>query len=160
MPSLTIARGEAGVNIAAVRFYERKGLIERPPKGEGDRVYSSDQVARIRFIKEAPADRLFAPRSRNCWRCRPIRMPTARLSSSRRWPSGRRSAARSRSGVLALGDALRPDAAPVWAMVAMAVSVTAIFINSLWGRPRLFTDAIQSVGRPVATTAAVTAGSM
>jgi heavy metal translocating P-type ATPase len=38
---------------------------------------------------------------------------------------------------------------PVWAMVAMAVSVTAIFINSLWGRPRLFTDAIQSVGQPV-----------
>ena len=39
---------------------------------------------------------------------------------------------------------------PIWAMVAMAVSVTAIFINSLWGRPRLFTDAIQSVGQPVA----------
>ena len=39
---------------------------------------------------------------------------------------------------------------PVWAMVAMAVSVTAIFINSLWGIPRLFFDAIQSVGRPIA----------
>ena len=39
---------------------------------------------------------------------------------------------------------------PVWAMVAMAVSVTAIFINSLWGSPRLFFDAIQSVGRPIA----------
>jgi heavy metal translocating P-type ATPase len=39
---------------------------------------------------------------------------------------------------------------PVWAMVAMAVSVTAIFVNSLWGTPRLFFDAIQSVGRPVA----------
>ena len=38
---------------------------------------------------------------------------------------------------------------PVWAMVAMAVSVTAIFINSLWGRPQLFFDAILSVGRPV-----------
>lgn len=38
---------------------------------------------------------------------------------------------------------------PVWAMVAMAVSVTAIFINSLWGRPRLFIDAILSVGKPV-----------
>lgn len=41
---------------------------------------------------------------------------------------------------------------PVWAMVAMAVSVTAIFINSLWGTPRLFFDAIQSVGRPIAGT--------
>src|SRR6516162_4548662 len=38
---------------------------------------------------------------------------------------------------------------PVWAMVAMAVSVTAIFINSLWSRPRLFTDTIQSVGQPI-----------
>ena len=41
---------------------------------------------------------------------------------------------------------------PVWAMVAMAVSVTAIFLNSLWGRPSLFIDAILSVGRPVAPT--------
>lgn len=41
---------------------------------------------------------------------------------------------------------------PVWAMVAMAVSVTAIFINSLWGTPRLFFDAIRSVGRPIART--------
>jgi heavy metal translocating P-type ATPase len=40
---------------------------------------------------------------------------------------------------------------PIWAMVAMAVSVTAIFINSLWGTPRLFFDAIQSVGRPIAS---------
>ncbi len=36
---------------------------------------------------------------------------------------------------------------PVWAMVAMAVSVTAIFFNSLWGRPALFIDAILSVGK-------------
>lgn len=37
---------------------------------------------------------------------------------------------------------------PVWAMVAMAVSVTAIFFNSLRGKPRLFFDAIRSVGQP------------
>jgi P-type E1-E2 ATPase len=36
---------------------------------------------------------------------------------------------------------------PVWAMVAMALSVTTIFVNSLWGRPRLFFDAVMSVGR-------------
>jgi MerR family copper efflux transcriptional regulator len=54
MPALTIARAarEAGVNIQTVRFYERRGLIERPPKGEGYRVYSPAQVARVRFIKE------------------------------------------------------------------------------------------------------------
>jgi Cu+-exporting ATPase len=38
---------------------------------------------------------------------------------------------------------------PVWAMVAMAISVTAIFFNSLWGTPRLFFDAIRSVGQPI-----------
>jgi P-type E1-E2 ATPase len=38
---------------------------------------------------------------------------------------------------------------PVWAMVAMAVSVTAIFVNSLWGTPRLFFDAIRSVGQSI-----------
>jgi P-type Cu+ transporter len=37
---------------------------------------------------------------------------------------------------------------PVWAMAAMAASVTAIFINSLRDRPRIFFDAILSVGRP------------
>ncbi len=36
---------------------------------------------------------------------------------------------------------------PVWAMVAMALSVTTIFVNSLWGRPDLLFDAIRSVGR-------------
>ncbi|SRR5258708_112438 len=53
--ALTIGRAarEAGVNIETVRFYERRGLIEQPPKGDGYRVYSADQVARIRFIKEA-----------------------------------------------------------------------------------------------------------
>jgi Cu+-exporting ATPase len=36
---------------------------------------------------------------------------------------------------------------PVWAMAAMAVSVTAIFANSLWGRPGLLFGAVLSVGR-------------
>lgn len=36
---------------------------------------------------------------------------------------------------------------PVWAMVAMAVSVSTIFVNSLWGRPELFFNAVLSVGR-------------
>lgn len=38
---------------------------------------------------------------------------------------------------------------PVWAMAAMAVSVTAIFFNSLLRRPFLFFDAILSVGQPI-----------
>jgi P-type E1-E2 ATPase len=35
---------------------------------------------------------------------------------------------------------------PIWGMVAMAASVTAIFINSLWGRGAYFFDAIKTVG--------------
>ena len=37
---------------------------------------------------------------------------------------------------------------PVWAMAAMAGSVTLIFFNSLWGKPSLFFNAVMSVGRP------------
>ncbi len=35
---------------------------------------------------------------------------------------------------------------PVWGMVAMAASVTTIFINSLWGRGSYFFEAIKTVG--------------
>ena len=52
MQAFTIGRAarEAGVNIETVRFYERRGLIEQPPKGEGYRIYSAEQVARIPSI--------------------------------------------------------------------------------------------------------------
>ncbi len=35
---------------------------------------------------------------------------------------------------------------PIWGMVAMAASVTSIFINSLWGRGAYFFEAIKGVG--------------
>lgn len=35
---------------------------------------------------------------------------------------------------------------PIWGMVAMAASVTSIFINSLWGRGGYFFEAIKTVG--------------
>ena len=55
MKDLTIGRAaqEAGVNVETIRFYERRGLIEQPPKGAGFRVYPPEMVARIRFIREA-----------------------------------------------------------------------------------------------------------
>jgi len=37
---------------------------------------------------------------------------------------------------------------PIWGMVAMAASVTTIFINSLWGRGAYFFQALQTVGHP------------
>ncbi len=42
----------SGVGLETVRFYERKGLIEDPPRtSSGYRQYPEDVVARIRFIK-------------------------------------------------------------------------------------------------------------
>jgi Hg(II)-responsive transcriptional regulator len=44
----------AGVNVETIRFYERKGLLSRPPKPEeGYRRYSIDAVNLVRFIKGA-----------------------------------------------------------------------------------------------------------
>ncbi|CAN0289667.1 unnamed protein product, partial [Chrysoparadoxa australica] len=49
----TVAR-RAGVNLQTVRYYQRRGLIEQPPKPpSGYRRYDSDAVERIRFIKRA-----------------------------------------------------------------------------------------------------------
>ena len=44
----------SGVGVETVRFYERRGLLPRPPRpGEGFRQYSAEAVARIVFIRRA-----------------------------------------------------------------------------------------------------------
>ncbi len=44
----------AGVNVETIRFYERKGLLSRPPKPEeGYRRYPMEAVKQVRFIKGA-----------------------------------------------------------------------------------------------------------
>ena len=49
----TVAR-RAGVGIDTVRFYERRGLLDKPPRSpSGYRLFPPDTVARIRFIKRA-----------------------------------------------------------------------------------------------------------
>ncbi len=57
MREMTISKAarKAGVGIETVRFYERRGLIEQPPKPRdaGFRVYPEETVRRIRFIREA-----------------------------------------------------------------------------------------------------------
>ncbi|MFQ5644973.1 MAG: MerR family DNA-binding protein [Thiogranum sp.] len=53
---LTIGRlaEQAGVNIETVRYYQRIGLIDEPPKpAQGFRIYPADAVSRIRFIRRA-----------------------------------------------------------------------------------------------------------
>lgn len=45
---------EAGVNIDTVRYYEKRGLIPKPPrKDSGYRMFREDAVKRIIFIKHA-----------------------------------------------------------------------------------------------------------
>ncbi len=56
MGSLTIGKvaGLAGVGVETIRFYEREGLIPKPPRKEsGYRQYPEEAVVRIRFIKRA-----------------------------------------------------------------------------------------------------------
>ncbi|MDI6852787.1 MAG: MerR family transcriptional regulator [Deltaproteobacteria bacterium] len=44
----------ADVSVETIRYYERRGLLERPPRpGEGYRRYPDEAVQRVRFIKQA-----------------------------------------------------------------------------------------------------------
>src|SRR6516225_6755483 len=56
MKALTIGQAarSAGVGIETVRFYERQGLLQEPPRrNSGYRQYPEDVVARLHFIKRA-----------------------------------------------------------------------------------------------------------
>ena len=43
----------AEVGVETVRYYERRGLLEQPPRGAGYRQYSDDDLARLRFVRRA-----------------------------------------------------------------------------------------------------------
>lgn len=57
IPSLTIgslaAAGRVGVE--TIRFYQRRGLLEQPTRESGIRRYGSEDLRRLRFIREAQA---------------------------------------------------------------------------------------------------------
>jgi Hg(II)-responsive transcriptional regulator len=58
MRTLTIGElaREAGVNVQTVRYYERRGLLEEPPRrASGYREYPESDVARLGFIRRAQA---------------------------------------------------------------------------------------------------------
>jgi MerR family mercuric resistance operon transcriptional regulator len=47
---------KAGVKTSTIRFYEREGLLERPPRTPGGyRSYSDSTVKRVRFLRRAQA---------------------------------------------------------------------------------------------------------
>jgi MerR family copper efflux transcriptional regulator len=56
MNGLTIGRlaKQVSIGIETIRFYERQGLIEPPPRTDSNyRVYPEEEVNRLRFIKRA-----------------------------------------------------------------------------------------------------------
>lgn len=56
MEGITISKlaKKANVNKETIRYYERRGLIPKPPRTEsGYRQYSEETVSRLRFIRHA-----------------------------------------------------------------------------------------------------------
>ena len=55
--SLTIGKLAAAgsVGVETIRFYQRRGLLETPTRGDGIRRYGSGDLRRLRFIKQAQA---------------------------------------------------------------------------------------------------------
>lgn len=48
----------AGVGIQTVRFYARRGLLSEPPRSDaGYRLYDTDALRRLRFIRKAKQPR-------------------------------------------------------------------------------------------------------
>ena len=54
---LTIGKLAAagGVGVETIRFYQRKGLLEAPPRAGGIRHYGAQDVRRLKFIRQAQA---------------------------------------------------------------------------------------------------------
>lgn len=54
---LTIGKLAAagGVGVETIRFYQRRGLLQTPTRDAGIRRYSSEDLRRLRFIKQAQA---------------------------------------------------------------------------------------------------------
>lgn len=53
--SLTIGKLAAagGVGVETIRFYQRRGLLDEPTRNGGIRRYGSDDLKRLRFIRQA-----------------------------------------------------------------------------------------------------------
>jgi MerR family transcriptional regulator, mercuric resistance operon regulatory protein len=64
MPAITVPRGPAltigalsartGVNIETIRFYERVGILPKPPRSAGGhRIYAPNQLMRLHFVRRS-----------------------------------------------------------------------------------------------------------
>ena len=55
--SLTIGQlaASGSVGVETIRFYQRKGLLQTPTRASGTRHYGSEDLRRLRFIRQAQA---------------------------------------------------------------------------------------------------------
>ncbi len=85
METLTIGKvaKQAGVGVETIRFYERRGLLEEPPRNDsGYRQYSQEAVVKLRFIIKAKKlgfslqeiGELFTLRRKKGATCRDVKM--------------------------------------------------------------------------------------
>ncbi len=52
--SIGIVSERAGVHIETIRYYEKIGLLAKPPRtGGGHRIYDAEQVKRLNFIRRS-----------------------------------------------------------------------------------------------------------
>jgi MerR family mercuric resistance operon transcriptional regulator len=64
MPAITLSRGSGltigalsrrtGVNVETIRFYERVGILSKPPRSAGGhRIYGHDEMMRLGFVRRS-----------------------------------------------------------------------------------------------------------
>jgi len=46
---------EGGVGVETIRYYQRRGLLQTPRRGDGIRRYGGEDLKRLRFIRTAQA---------------------------------------------------------------------------------------------------------
>jgi MerR family mercuric resistance operon transcriptional regulator len=46
---------EGGVGVETIRYYQRRGLLQMPRRGDGIRRYGGEDLKRLRFIRTAQA---------------------------------------------------------------------------------------------------------
>jgi DNA-binding transcriptional MerR regulator len=70
MNGLTIGElaERAKVHVETIRYYERRGLIEQPPRSAANyRLYPEDAVRRVRFVKRAQGHPVARSRDEARW---------------------------------------------------------------------------------------------
>ena len=86
--TLTIGQvaSRAGLNVSAIRYYEREGLLPPAPRVSGQRRYAEQTLTRLGVIDVAkPAG--FTLDDIRGRRCQPATRASPRTPGSRSWPS-------------------------------------------------------------------------